>query len=140
MDDDNDDNQTYFMEAAKEMMEDGVSCHDDGGRRLKAKDCLKQHIPHDSVGTSKLPAHDDLSLDTTEEEMSPNPTLNWRQRKKKANEKFMDAVTQALNGVVTSHGDLFSDSRVAQLLALVLWKYADGVCQEFVVTMAKEWL
>jgi hypothetical protein len=52
----------------------------------------------------------------------------------------MDAVTQALNGVVTSHGDLFSDSRIVQLLALVLWTYADGVCQEFVVTMAKEWL
>ena len=67
MDDDND-NQTYFIGAAKEMMEDGVICsYDDGGRRLKAnKECLKEHI-HNSVGESKLPAHD-LSLDTTEEE------------------------------------------------------------------------
>ena len=70
----------------------------------------------------------------------PKPYIELEAKEKKANEKFMDAVTWALNGVVTSHGDLFSDSRIAQLLALVLWKYADGVCQEFVVTMAKEWL
>jgi hypothetical protein len=68
------------------------------------------------VGESskKLPAYN-LSLDT-EEEMSKSPTWNWRKRKKDANKRFMVAVTEALNGVVASHGELFSDSRVAQLL------------------------
>jgi hypothetical protein len=144
--DDDDDDDTYFMEQAqhllcqessngrqsveaaaeKEMMDEygGVSCH--------------EHHIHNSVDGSKLPAHD-LSLDT-EEEMSQKPALHWRKRKKEANERFMVAVTQALNDVVTSHGELFSDSRIAQLLALVLWNYADGVCQQFVITMAKAWL
>lgn len=141
-DDDNDDDETYFMEQiqhfVQEMMDDVSSCHDDGGR--SAKECLKQHhMIHDSVGKSKLPAHD-FSLHT-DEEMSQNPTFsNWRSRKKEANERFMDAVTEALNGVVVSHGDLFSDTRVAQLLALALWTYTGGICQQFVIAMAKEWL
>ena len=146
-DDNNDDDETYFMEQAQhfvqEMMDDVSSCHDDGGRSL-GKECLSKqhHMIHDSVGKSKLPAHD-FSLHT-EEEMNQNPTFsNWRSRKKEeANERFMDAVTEALNGVVVvSHGDLFSDTRVAQLLALAFWIYAGGIlCQQFVITMAKEWL
>jgi hypothetical protein len=66
--------------------------------------------------------------------------MHWRKAKKEANDKFMDAATKALNGVVLSHGTRFSTVRVAQLLVLVIWTFAGGICQPFVVKIAKEWL
>ena len=153
-DDDDDDDHTYFMEKAellvcqersngrhsveaaeKEMMDEeyvGVSCQHD----------TSHDISHNPVvgsggggsGESKFPALD------TKEETNEKPALHWRKRKTEANERFMAAVTQALNDVINSHGKRFTDSRNSQLLALVLWNYADGVCQEFLISMAKAWL
>ena len=46
----------------------------------------------------------------------------------------------ALNRVVASHGARFSNTRIAEQLAFVIWRFAGGICQQFVVKIAKEWL
>jgi hypothetical protein len=63
--------------------------------------------------------------------------MPWRKAKKEVNDKFMDAATKAINGVLLSHGTQFS---TIQVLVLVIWTFAGGICQPFVVKIAKEWL
>ena len=127
---DDDDDNTHFMEQAQHLL-----CQEsiNGRHSVEAAEKEMMNIHHNSVRShSKLPAKD-FSLDTEEEMTGQKPELHWRKKKKEVNERFMVAVTQALNDVVTSHGEFFSDGHIAQLLALVLWNYANGVCQELLL-------
>jgi hypothetical protein len=98
--DHDDDDNTYFMEEAQQLL-----CQESINGRHSVEAAEKEemmNIHHNSVGReSKLPAKD-FSLDTEEETTSQKPELHWRKKKKEANERFMVAVTQALNDVVTS--------------------------------------
>jgi hypothetical protein len=82
------------------------------------------------------------SSDAEEDVSSTSPPLilHWRKAKQDANDNFKDAATEALHNIVVSHGTRFSSARVAELLVLVVWNFAGGICKPFLVSMAKEWL
>lgn len=88
----------------------------------------------------KLSEHESTTMATITEEESKGPPLHWRKVKKEANDKFMDAAHDALNVVLSTHGKKFSSICVAQLLISVIWTFGGGMCQPFVIKIAKEWL
>jgi hypothetical protein len=112
-----DDDEAYFIEQAQcfmshetravetqnEMMNDDSS-HGDCAPKLKER--LKNLENQIYYLQSKLSQQDSKqrSLLDTDNKESKGPPLNWRKTKQEANERFKDAATEALNGVVASHG------------------------------------
>jgi hypothetical protein len=139
-----DDNEANFMEQAQCFVsqEDSndVEHESSDGDCQKLKKRLRNLENQMNSLRSKLSEQESKKMALDTEKESKGPPLHWRKAKKEANDKFMDAATEALNGVVSSHGARFSPIRVAQLLILVIWTFAGGTCQPFVVKIAKEWL
>ncbi len=82
------------------------------------------------------------STSATQEPPGSTPTFPGRQRDKSENQRFLQEVTSAVNGVITSDSSFkkWKPKRVGKQLSIWCFEYAGGMLVEPIVMKAKSWL